>query len=312
MIADIGHGGMGTVHLAEDRRLPGRHCAVKTHRPPAGLPPSAVRDALDRFAEEARLLARLDHPALPKVSDHFEDGGVGYLVMDFVPGQDLAAILGNAIGRDRRLPVETVLGWADALCGALAYLHRMRPPIIHRDVKPANIKLTPDGQLRLVDFGLARTQSVGDGITVTVSGGGSRAFQPLEQYGDAASVDPRADVYAVGATLWDLLVGRLPASAQERFLDRSALLDLMALRSDVPRAVADVIESAMALHPDDRPMDAHDLRARLRHAERSLPNGTSEEAAHPTRVPERWKGNTLWLTALAGLVVAAAWLSLAR
>ena len=306
LIAAIGQGGMGSVQLAEDRRLPGRQCALKAHRPPAAQTPAEARTDLDRFAQEARLLAQLDHPALPKVSDHFEHDGVGYLVMDYVPGQDLAAVLADALARDRKLPVDAVLGWADDLCGALAYLHRLDPPVVHRDVKPANVKLTPDGQLKLVDFGLAQRLAVAGGPTMTVIGGGSRAYQPLEQYGDAPVVDPRADVYAAGATLLHLLTGRAPESAQERFMRRTGPLDVAALRPDVPPAVVEVLAAAMALHPDDRPADAAMLRARLRQAQRPVP----PVAGAPAVRPAAWRADAAWLSALIVLSIAAAWLSL--
>lgn len=260
----IGEGGMGTVYLAEDRRLPGRRCAIKAIHPPAGAG-AAERDMLRQgVLAEAALLARLDHPALPQVSDSFESDGVAWLVMDYVPGQDLREILNDALARRRMLDEAQVLRWAEEVCAALTYLHRQTPPIIHRDIKPANIKLTPDGQVRLVDFGIAQPVAAGDGRTVTVvSGAGSRPYQPLEQYGDGQHVDARSDVHALGATLYHLLTGRMPPPAQDRFLDASVLEPPRALRPGLAPQVERAILAAMALHPDARPPDAEAFRLML-------------------------------------------------
>lgn len=274
--AAVGEGGMGTVYLAEDLRLPGRRCAVKHvawhgHRA-AGI----ARAEGERFLREAAILARLDHPALPKVSDYFESDDGAWLVMDFVAGQDLRAILVDALSRRRQLDERQVVRWAEDVCGALTYLHAQDPPIAHRDIKPANVKLTPDGQIKLVDFGLAHPVEAADGRTVTVvTGAGSRPYQPIEQYGDGAHIDARADVYALGATLYHFLTGHAPPSAQERFLGRP-LEPLQVLRPDVSSPVAHAVASAMALHPDDRPASAEALRRLLTGA---VPAGRLEPAS---------------------------------
>lgn len=262
--APAGAGGMGAVWLAEDQRLPGRRCAIKILKTPAeadGADRAALRQA---FLAEAAVLARLDHPSLPQVSDFFEQADSLCLVMDFVPGQDLEAVLADALSRGRRLEETQVVAWAEAACGALGYLHRQQPPICHRDVKPANLKLTPDGRLRLVDFGLAGATQAVDGRTVTVlAGAGSRPYQPLEQYGEGRRVDARSDLYALGATLYQLLTGRQPPSAQERFLQVGLLEPPRRLRPGLSERVEAAILSAMALHPDERPATAEAFRALL-------------------------------------------------
>ncbi len=264
LVARIGQGGAGSVYLADDLRLPGRQCAVKEIVLPTRIGSAAAETIRAAFHAEAVLLARLDHPALPRVSDHFVDNERSVLVMDFVAGQDLAALLDEARSRDRMLDVRQVLSWSETLCDILSYLHRQRPPVIHRDIKPSNIKLTPDGQIKLVDFGLAATGGEpADGITVTVQGGGSRPYQPLEQYGEGGDADPRADLYALSATLYHLLTGRAPSSARDRFLDPNALRDIADIRPDVPATTVGAIAQGMALHPDKRPASAEDLRRRL-------------------------------------------------
>jgi serine/threonine-protein kinase len=264
ILGEIGRGGMGAVYLAEDERLPGRRCALKEVRLPTSLPAEAAASLRAAFLAEAALLARLDHPGLPRVSDHFEDSDASFLVMDFVPGQDLAAVLDDARSRGRPLDARQVVLWGERLCDILTYLHQQRPPIVHRDVKPANIKLTPDGQLKLVDFGLAAPGGTEpQAVTVTVQAGGSRPYQPLEQYGGAAEPDPRSDIYALGASMYHLLGAQAPPSARERFLDRGALRSLSELRSDVPQPVQHAIDAAMSLHPDQRPPTAVALRRLL-------------------------------------------------
>ncbi len=264
ILSEIGRGGMGAVYLAEDQRLPGRRCAVKANQLPVGMV-AADADALKAgFKREATLLAQLDYPALPGVSDHFEVDEVSYLVMDYVPGDDLSTLVNEARAKDRYLDEARVLGWAEALCGALHYLHYRRPQIVHRDVKPSNIKLTPDGQIRLVDFGLAIPIVEDSGATLTIrAGGGSRAYQPPEQFGDGDAIDVRADIYSLGATLYHLLCGVPPIDARTRFLDPTALIRPGSLRENLSPHIEHAILVAMALHPNDRPAGISDFRRLL-------------------------------------------------
>lgn len=313
VVGEIGRGGFGAVYLAEDRRLAGRRCALKAIRVPDGLPPSeadALRAAVSR---EAELLAQLDHPALPGVSDHFELDGVSFLVMDYVPGDDLAAIVNEARARDRHLEEVRVVGWARELCAALQYLHHRQPRIIHRDVKPSNVKLTPDGQVRLVDFGLAIPIGDDGGATLTIrAGGGSRAYQPLEQFGDSGGIDPRADIFALGATLYHLLCGVPPVDARTRFLSPGSLVRPRELRPDLSPGVEEAILLALALHPDERPRDIRELRHRLvASATASEPVPEPATALQPPTgvVAHAWRAALVrdrWLIALALTLAAAA------
>jgi serine/threonine protein kinase len=250
----VGRGGMGSIYLADDNRLPGRMCAVKEVEHEPGMPEDLTAQARAQFYREASVLARLDHPNLPKVSDYFSDGARDYLVMDYVPGDDLKTLLDRARSADRLLPLESVIAWAEQICSALAYLHSQDPPVIHRDVKPSNLKLTPSGLIKLVDFGLVK-QMAPDEMTITViQGRGTALYTPLEQYGgDTGHTSPRSDIYALGATLYHLMTNQAPLEAKQRFLDPDALLPPRQLNPAIPPSIEEAILWAMALHPDDRP-----------------------------------------------------------
>ena len=250
----IGQGGMGNVYLAEDTRLAGRLCAVKEIAHDPALPETLVEEARAQFFQEASVLARLDHPNLPKVSDFFSEGRRDYLVMDFIPGEDLRALLEAARQEGRFLPEKQVLAWASQLADALTYLHAQEPPIVHRDIKPDNLKLTPGGVLKLVDFGLVKILE-SDEVTVTViQGRGTAHYTPLEQYGgDTGRTDARSDIYAFGATLYHLLTNHPPPSARERFLHPHVLKPPRAFNPDISPRTERAILWAMRLHPDERP-----------------------------------------------------------
>ncbi len=253
----IGQGGMGAVYRAQDLLLPGRVCAVKEITPDPDLTPELLQELQEQFRQEAKVLARLDHPNLPKVSDYFSQSGREYLVMDFVPGHDLRELIEQAHERDEFIDVNTVLDWAGQLCSALTYLHSQDPPIVHRDIKPSNIKVTPSGLIKLVDFGLVKLLTSDEARTVTVvQGRGTAAYTPLEQYGgDDLHTDIHSDIYALGATLYHLLTGRSPATARERFLRPDALELPRSINPHVPAGVERAILAALELHPDTRPDD---------------------------------------------------------
>jgi serine/threonine-protein kinase len=155
----VGQGGMGAVYRANDRRLDGRVCAVKEVLPilaEASTSQEELEQLAEQFRVEASILARLDHPNLPKVSDYFSVEGREYLVMDFVEGRDLQEILHEAQRMNEPLKEEAVLHWAVQLLDALDYMHTQDPQVIHRDIKPSNVKVTMRGTVKLVDFGLAK------------------------------------------------------------------------------------------------------------------------------------------------------------
>jgi len=194
----LGQGGFGAVYRGWDTSLE-KSCAIKENL-------GTTEEASRQFKREAKILANVVHPNLPRVTDHFIISGQGqYLVMDFVEGEDLQSMIDRTRGP---LPTQQVLRWIDQVCDALNYLHSQNHPIIHRDVKPANIRITPAGQATLVDFGIAK---IYDPLSKTTMG--ARAvtpgFSPPEQYGKGTT-DARSDVYALGATLFALLTGHAP------------------------------------------------------------------------------------------------------
>jgi len=261
----IGQGGMGAVYRAEDLRLEGRQCAVKEVWPEPGAPPSIQAQAREQFHREASVLARLDHPNLPKVSDYFSEGDRDYLVMDFVSGRNLKEVVDEARRQGKFLEEKKVLTWARQLCQALEYLHSQDPPILHRDIKPSNIKLTPSGAIKLVDFGLVKLLAPDDARTITIlRGRGTMHYTPLEQYGgDAGHTDIRSDIYSLGATLYHLLTNRPPPDAKQRFLKPDSLIPPRELNPSIQPRTEKAILWAMEMHPDKRPASVAEFRAEL-------------------------------------------------
>lgn len=260
-----GQGGMGSVYRAEDTRLPGRLCAIKEIWLDPYNTPELANQAQAQFLQEASILAQLDHPNLPKVSDFFTDNERDYLVMDYVPGRDLRQVVEEANLDGKPIELNLVLNWALQIMDAIGYLHQQKPPVLHRDIKPANIKLTPDNRIKLVDFGLAKLLAADDVRTITViQGRGTELYTPLEQYGgESDHTDVRSDIYALGATLYTLLTGNPPPSAKERFLHPRSLKAPHHLQHRIPAYVSEAILWAIEMHPDKRPQNVELFRQAL-------------------------------------------------
>ena len=246
----LGQGGFGAVYRAWDDNLDSPR-AIKEN---LDISPVAQR----QFKREAQLLDKLSHPNLPRVIDHFIIPGQGqYLVMDYVDGIDLAEMLSRQGGP---LAQAQVLAWAGQVCDALAYLHTQNPPIIHRDVKPANIKLRSDGRAMLVDFGIAKTYNPDLPTTL-----GARAitpgYSPQEQYGQGAT-DARTDIYALGATLYHLLTNQRPPESILRNLG-ARLQHPCDLNSAISDGLAQAILKAMEMLPENRFQSVADFRQAL-------------------------------------------------
>ena len=257
----IGQGGMGSIYLAEDLRLKGRVCALKEVEHDRTLGKSLRKQAQEQFKQEATVLARLDHPNLPKVSDFFSIGDRDYLVMDYVPGDDLRTLMLKAKHKEKYLKENEVRRWANQLADALIYLHSQDPPILHRDIKPSNLKLTPSGLLKLVDFGLVKILAPGEMTVTIIQGQGTALYTPLEQYGgDSAHTDIRSDIYSFGATLYHLLTNTPPSDARERFIHPRAMKSPRSINAAVSPQMERAILWAMNLHPDERPQSMSQLK----------------------------------------------------
>jgi serine/threonine-protein kinase len=310
----IGQGGMGSIYLADDTRLKGRQCALKEVEYDRALPENIRQEARDQFLREATVLARLDHPNLPKVSDFFSSGPRDYLVMDFVPGKDLRTLLLEARRNKNFIPEKDVLAWAEQISNALAFLHSQEPPIVHRDIKPSNLKLMPHGLIKLVDFGLVKILAPEEVTITIIQGQGTALYTPLEQYGGSdIHTDIRSDIYSFGATLYHLLTNEAPADARKRFLQPESLVSLRQINPDVSQRTEKAILWAMALHPDERPETVEDFRQALL-GYRETPNSPltvrhSREVpvvdyfTHPPEATLAWSAAVLLLISLLATLV---------
>lgn len=261
----ISQGGMGAIYKAEDLRLEGRMCAVKEMWIDVNTSGEDARQTQAQFHREASILARLDHANLPKVSDYFDQDNRDYLVMDFVAGKDLKELMDEARTEGKVLPEKQVIEWAKQILDALEYLHSQDPPVLHRDIKPANIRLTPSGTIKLVDFGLVKLMASDQDRTITVlQGRGTAQYTPLEQYGgDTGHTDVRSDIYSLGATLYHLLTNQPPADAKTRYLQPHLFKNPGDLNPSISPRVERAILHAIAMHPDERPINVAELRTEL-------------------------------------------------
>ncbi len=234
----ISQGGMGAVYKAVDESL-AISVAVKENL-------ITTDQSTRQFRREATILATLRHPNLPRVTDHFINPNIGqYLVMDYVDGEDLRERMGKVgfINEDDVIIIGT------AICDALDFLHSRKPPIIHRDIKPGNIKITPTGEIYLVDFGLAKIDKTGQETTT-----GAQALTPgyasPEQYGKGT--ESRSDIYSLGATLYAALTGKIPEDGLTRAAGSTILTPILKHNPAISQALASAIERAMAVFPADR------------------------------------------------------------
>ena len=252
----LGQGGMGTVYLAEDLNLAGRLVAIKENI-------DTSPEAQEQFKREAMTLASLTHPNLPRVTDHFiELSGRQYLVMDYVQGDDLRQLLQQHAAP---IPEKVALAWIEQVLDALNYMHhwvdpatKKLAPIIHRDIKPGNIKQASDGRIVLVDFGLAKP--VEGSVTLQGARAVTHGYSPIEQYTGGSTI--RSDIYALGATLYSLVTGQKPPEAPA--LATGTTLPLpRKLNPTLSRATERVILRAMQLQPNDRYASVQEMHAAL-------------------------------------------------
>lgn len=295
IVRQLGRGGMGAVYEAVDQRL-GKTVALKETL-------SSEPSMRKQFEREARLLAGMQHPALPQVSDHFVEGNRAFLVMQFIGGVDLAKIISQQPGP---FPRDQVIAWADQLLDALIYLHSRDRQVIHRDIKPHNLKLTATGQIALLDFGLAKAQASDPSITASQAFFGyTRHYAPLEQIQDQQT-DPRSDIYALGATLYHLLTGIKPPDAMVRATAVvNAGTDPLKFADQIHPAVgpqiAAILNKAMAQKPEERYKNAEEFREALRRMGRTKSAEVKREADIADDVSVRSVSHTIHVSELTSV-----------
>lgn len=250
ILKQIGKGGMSTVYLAMDKRL-NKQWAVKEIN-------KAVNDknnevVVQSLLAEANLMKRLDHPSLPRIVDIIDNGRTIYVIMDYIEGESLDKILNTNGPQPQALVVE----WAKQLCDVLSYLHNQKPPIIYRDMKPANIMLKPEGNLKLIDFGIAREYKQNN-MTDTVSLG-TRGYAAPEQFGGMGQTDARTDIYCLGVTLYHLLTGQNPAEPPYE------LYPIRQWNPSLSSGLEYIVQKCTQLNPDDRYQNCDELMYALEH-----------------------------------------------
>ena len=248
-ITTLGQGGMGAVYKAEDTELGNRIVAIK-EMSQKGLNQQEASEAVDGFKREALLLAGLMHPNLPRIYDHFAESGRWYLVMDFIEGETLESYLSKH--PDARLPIQEALAISVQLCNVLDYLHTRKPPIVFRDLKPSNILRTPDGQLYLIDFGIARHFKPGQAKDTMAFG--SPGYAAPEQYGRSQTT-PTTDIYSLGAMLHEMLTGEDPSLNPFTF----------APMTTGPSELQTLLDQMLDMNPTRRPANALQVKQELQH-----------------------------------------------
>ncbi len=300
IISKLSAGGMGTVYEAIDVRFNSQVALKETH-----FTEEALRK---QFEREAHLLYKLRHPAIARVIDHFTENDGQFLVMDYIEGEDLGEKLEVNGGA---FPAEVVLTWGDQLLDALSYLHKQNPPVIHRDIKPHNLKLSPSGQIILLDFGLAKGFA-GQISRVTTSGsifGYTPNYAPLEQV-RGIGTDPRSDLYSLAATMYKLLTNMTPPDVLTR-ADAliggrpDTLKPAVEVNPQVTAAVSDVLRKGMAIDAEQRYTSAAEMRQALKDANQFIPfrNAQTIIRRKPNRLPLRTVGIVMaWIG--IGLIIS--------
>ena len=249
----LAQGGQSAVYQAIDTLDRAAERAIK-EMSESDLSPAEREKAINGFMREARMLYTLHHDALAKVYEVFVEERRHYLVMEFVPGQNLEDEMMKA---GRPLPWERVARWGMDLCDLFTYLHAQQPPVIYRDLKPPNIMLLPNGEIKLIDFGIARWLLPDRQDTAQL---GTDGYAPPEQY--SGHSEPRSDLYALGATLYHLLTGRVPEPAPQRLGGRQ-LTPIRTYNPAVPETLERVVQHALSLQAQDRFTSAAKMREAL-------------------------------------------------
>jgi F-box protein 11 len=271
----LGQGGFGTIYKAQDTRFNNALRAVK-EMSAQSLDPAERQQAIAAFKHEAHLLAGLMHPNLPRIYDHFEEKGRWYLVMDYIEGETLEERLAKMAGG--KMTVQQVLPIALQLCTVLHYLHMRQPPIIFRDLKPANVMLSADDHLYLIDFGIARLFKSGQAKDTVALG--SPGYAAPEQYGKAQTTE-QADIYSLGATLHHLLSGRDPSD--EPFQFPPLKLD----QAPGGSALAQLVRQMVETDKSKRPKSMQEVKQRLQ-------NLSTQSGGQGTSPQQRKRKTVVW------------------
>lgn len=249
VLKQIGKGGMSIVYLAMDQRLNKQWAVKEIFKKGNGEKDEIVVNSL---LAEANLMKRLDHPALPRIVDIIDNGVTIYVVMDYIEGESLDKVL----LQDGIQPEDIVIEWGKQLCDALGYLHSQKPPIIYRDMKPANIMLKPEGNLKVIDFGIAREFKEQRLADTTVLG--TKGYASPEHYG-SRQTDARSDIYTLGMTLHHLLSGIDPRPTDYQYAS------IRQWNPDISAGMEAIIDRCTALDPEDRYQNCSELMYDLDH-----------------------------------------------
>ncbi len=301
IIRRLGHGGMGAVYEAVDERF-GTPIALKEIFTDA-VSESQRNLVLKAFEREAQSLAKIRHEAVPFVRDYFSESDCQFLVMELVEGDDLAQRLAE---RQTPFPIEEGLEWLDQLLDTLDYLHSLSPPIIHRDIKPQNLKVTARGKIKLLDFGIVKNTDAASTRSHQTFMGATLDYSPIEQilrvieptYREfillkyraeaeailAQNTDGRSDIYSSGATFYHLLTGQEPVDAPKRALELwsgngDPLVDPSVINPSIPAGISAWLLKAMAVDRKDRFSTAAETRAALKKARTGNPSLTAVKDA---------------------------------
>lgn len=246
----IGKGGMSKVYLAMDQNL-NKQWAVKEIEKRAWDRNNQV--VVQSAMAEANMMKKLDHPTLPRIVDIIDKEDVIYVVMDYIEGEPLS----NVLAKHGAQPQERVIEWAKQLCRVLDYLHTCNPPIIYRDMKPANIMLQPNGNVKLIDFGIAREykeQNLADTVSL-----GTKGYAAPEQFGGRGQTDARTDVYCLGVTLYHLLTGKNPCEPPYE------IYPIRYWKPQLSSGLESVVQKCTQLNPEDRYQSCAEVLYALNH-----------------------------------------------
>lgn len=274
----IGKGGMSKVYLAMDQNL-NKQWAIKEIEKKARDKNNEV--VIQSAMAEANMMKKLDHPSLPRIVDIIDKPDVIYVVMDYIEGEPLS----NVLNKKGAQPQETVIQWAKDLCMVLDYLHTQDPPIIYRDMKPANVMLQPNGNVKLIDFGIAREykeQNLADTVSL-----GTKGYAAPEQFGGKGQTDARTDVYCLGVTLYHLLTGQNPCEPPYE------IYPIRYWNPQLSSGLESIVQKCTQLNPEDRYQSCAELLYALNHY---------DEMDESYRKAQKKKLNLFLGTAIASLV----------